>query len=154
MKYFSMFSGIGGFELGIGEKGECIGVVGESGCGKSTLAAAILKLIDKAEGSIKSPSINYFSDNNENGINLMDLSAEEMRKIRGKKISMIMQDPYSSLNPVIRIGNQLREAYLVHNASYEKADEVIREKLDVNQGELFQETGVHCGAGIGHEFQA
>jgi peptide/nickel transport system ATP-binding protein len=182
------------------EKGECIGIVGESGCGKSTLAAAILKLIDKSEGAIKCPSINYFSDNNENGINLlygnfknsdtmirgyggnnlispdwsdrerkrtprlgfgsecwhrpdeserpnerlapmevscakhainlMDLSAEEMRKIRGKKISMIMQDPYSSLNPVIRIGNQLKEAYLVHNDSYEKADEVIREKLE------------------------
>lgn len=112
------------------EKGECVGVVGESGCGKSTLALAILNLIDKIEGRITCGDVNLYLNREKGVVNLRDLPADEMRNIRGRRISLILQDPYNSLNPVIRVGNQLKEAYLAHNKDSSKADEVIKEKLE------------------------
>jgi len=86
---------------------EILGLVGESGCGKSTLALAILRLLylkrASAEGSI------YF-----NGRDLMALGEGEMRALRGKEIGLILQSPMSSLNPALRIGTQLKEAWKVH----------------------------------------
>ena len=84
-------------------KSETHAVVGESGCGKSTLAFSILKLIFPEEGTIKSGSILYDKKD------ILTLSDRELLKIRGKKISIIFQDPFSSLNPVIKIGNQVLE---------------------------------------------
>jgi ABC-type dipeptide/oligopeptide/nickel transport system ATPase component len=88
-------------------RGEVLGLVGESGCGKSTLALALLKLLylkgGKVEGFI------HFE-----GRDLMSLKEREMRKLRGKQISLVLQSPMSSLNPALRIGKQLQETWQIH----------------------------------------
>lgn len=92
--------------LNIG-RGEVLGVVGESGCGKSTLALSILRLI-RPPGKIVGGEIIF------DGNDLLKLSEEEMRKIRGAKISMVFQDPTSCLNPVFTVGSQIEEAVILH----------------------------------------
>jgi peptide/nickel transport system ATP-binding protein len=89
-------------------KGETLGVVGESGCGKSVTALSIMRLIPQPPGRIVAGEINY------NGRNLLKLSPSEMRKIRGKEISMIFQEPMTSLNPVFTVGEQIAEALRLH----------------------------------------
>lgn len=89
------------------EAGKTLGIVGESGSGKSVTSFSILNLIDHP-GKIVKGEINF------NGINLVDLSTEEMRGIRGNDISMIFQEPMTSLNPVHRIGRQLSEPIMLH----------------------------------------
>lgn len=91
------------------DSGETVGVVGESGCGKSTLALSILRLIQPHEGRITSGEILW------GGKNILSLSEEELRKLRGKDISIIFQDPFASLNPVLRIGEQIAETIFVHS---------------------------------------
>jgi len=92
------------FEL---KKGETLGLVGESGCGKSVTAFSILRLIDPP-GFIDDGEIVY------NGANLLTLDEESIRKVRGKEISMIFQEPMTSLNPVFRIGFQIEEVLRLH----------------------------------------
>ena len=87
---------------------ERLGIVGESGSGKSMTGRAILRLIRKP-GIVESDAIRL------EGLNLLELSEPEMRKVRGQKISMVMQDPKFSLNPVMTIGDQIMESYLLHN---------------------------------------
>lgn len=91
-------------------RGEVLGLVGQSGCGKSTLALAILKLLflkrGKAEGFI------LF-----NGRDLMPLKERAMRRLRGREIALVLQSPMSALNPALRIGAQLEEAWRVHRRS-------------------------------------
>jgi peptide/nickel transport system ATP-binding protein len=94
-----------GFSL---EKGETLGLVGETGAGKTTLALSMLRLLPDQVGEIKSGSIEY------DGKNILSLSAEEMRRIRGEKISMIFQDPMTSLNPTKTVGRQVREVLDLH----------------------------------------
>ncbi len=89
-------------------QGETLGVVGESGCGKSVTALSIMKLIPQPPGKIVDGEILY------NGVNLVDLAANKMRKIRGKEISMIFQEPMTSLNPVFTCGEQIAEALRLH----------------------------------------
>jgi len=88
-------------------RGEILGLVGQSGCGKSTLALTILQLLylkhGRAEGTI------HF-----NGRELSQLKEREMRALRGKEIGLVLQSPMSSLNPALRIGKQLEEAWRVH----------------------------------------
>jgi ABC-type dipeptide/oligopeptide/nickel transport system ATPase component len=88
--------------------GEVLGLVGESGAGKSVTALSILRLIPNPPGEIVAGSILY------RGQDLLKLSWEEMRKIRGKEISMIFQEPMTSLNPVFTIGMQLSEMVFEH----------------------------------------
>lgn len=88
---------------------ETLGIVGESGSGKSTLALSILRLIAPHEGKITEGEIFF------DGHNLLDQSEEAMRALRGKEISIVFQDPFSSLNPVIKIGGQISETILTHN---------------------------------------
>ncbi len=90
------------------KQGETLGVVGESGCGKSVTALSIMKLIPHPPGKIVEGEINY------NGVNLVDLPANRMRKIRGKEISMVFQEPMTSLNPVFTCGEQIAEAVRLH----------------------------------------
>ena len=87
---------------------ERLGIVGESGSGKSMTGRAILRLIRKP-GIVEADAIRL------EGRNLLELSEPEMRKVRGQKISMVMQDPKFSLNPVMTIGDQIMESYLLHN---------------------------------------
>src|SRR5437763_119529 len=89
-------------------KGETLGIVGESGSGKSVTALSIMRLIPQPPGRIVEGSITY------NGRNLLDLSPSQMRKIRGKEISMIFQEPMTSLNPVFTCGEQIAEAIRLH----------------------------------------
>jgi peptide/nickel transport system ATP-binding protein len=90
------------------EKGETLGVVGESGCGKSVTALSIMKLIPQPPGRIVEGQITY------NGVDLVTLPPNRMRKIRGKEISMIFQEPMTSLNPVFTGGEQIAEAIRLH----------------------------------------
>lgn len=89
-------------------KGKTLGIVGESGCGKSVTSLSIMRLIPNPPGKITGGEILY------KGKNLLDLDASAMRKIRGNEISMIFQEPMTSLNPVFTIGNQLIEAISLH----------------------------------------
>jgi len=90
------------------ESGESLIIVGESGSGKSTVAFSILNLIMPYEGRITSGEI-LFNDKPGSTVNLVKLNEQELEKIRGKRISMVFQDPFSSLNPVLTVGNQLLE---------------------------------------------
>jgi ABC-type dipeptide/oligopeptide/nickel transport system ATPase component len=104
--------------------GEVLGLVGQSGCGKSTLALAILKLLHlkngRAEGSI------LF-----NGRDLMPLKEREMRSLRGREIALVLQSPMSSLNPALRIGTQLEEAWKIHqHSSSEECTRALFETLN------------------------
>ena len=105
-------------------KGETLGLVGESGCGKSTLGFSIMKLVPPP-GRIVDGKIIF------EGKNLVEASEDEMRKIRGKKIAMIFQDPMTSLNPLMRIGDHIVELILTHEkTTKEKALEKAEKLLD------------------------
>ncbi|MGH7797459.1 MAG: ABC transporter ATP-binding protein [Candidatus Binatia bacterium] len=98
---------IDGVSFEIGE-GKTIGLVGESGCGKSVTSLSIMRLIQSPPGKIVGGEILY------RGRDLLKLNNEEMRKIRGNEISMIFQEPMTSLNPVFTVGNQIGEAIRLH----------------------------------------
>jgi peptide/nickel transport system ATP-binding protein len=102
------------------EKGKTLGIVGESGCGKSVTSLSIMRLIATPPGKIESGEILF------NGKDLLKLSEEEMRKIRGNDIAMIFQEPMTSLNPVFTIGNQISEAIALHQKGLSKQE--IRQK--------------------------
>ena len=89
-------------------KNETLGIVGESGSGKSVTSLSLIRLVPDPPGKIKEGSVKF------KGKELLDLSYEEMRKIRGKEIAMIFQEPMTSLNPVYTIGFQMREMFLQH----------------------------------------
>lgn len=90
------------------DREETLGIVGESGCGKSSIALSILKLIPLYEGNIDGSMAFGEQD-------LLSLPNDAMRRLRGSEIGIIFQDPFSSLNPVIKVGEQIREAILIHH---------------------------------------
>jgi len=107
------------------DKGETLGLVGESGCGKSVSALSIMRLIPHPPGRIVGGQITL------KGKNLLALDKEKMREIRGNEISMIFQEPMTSLNPVYTCGNQIEEAIILHQkvskkTAREKAIEMLR----------------------------
>lgn len=98
---------VDGIDLEI-KGGETVALVGESGCGKSMTSLSIMGLVPKPNGKIIDGSVTF------DGTNLIDLTENEMCKIRGKDIAMIFQDPMTSLNPVLTIGEQLTEVMTYH----------------------------------------
>ncbi len=90
------------------KKGEILGLVGETGCGKSVLARSVLKLIADPPGKITGGEILF------RGRDILMLDRNELRQIRGNEISMIFQEPMSSLNPVFTVGNQMVEVVMLH----------------------------------------
>ena len=106
------------------DEGETVAVVGESGCGKSVTALSILRLISWPPGKIVGGSIVFM------GENLLEVSDDEIRKIRGRQISMVFQEPMTSLNPVLTIGLQLTETLQHHlGLSADKAQDRAIELL-------------------------
>ena len=106
------------------ERGETLAIVGESGCGKSVTSLSILRLIATPPGKIVDGEILY------NGRDLLKLSEKEMRSIRGNDISMIFQEPMTSLNPVFTVGKQIMESLIYHqNMTKEQARERAIEML-------------------------
>ncbi len=106
------------------EEGQSFGLVGETGCGKSVTALSVLRLIPHPPGKIVAGEIHF------RGKNLLTLPEEEIRSIRGKEISMIFQEPMTSLNPVFRIGDQISEVIRLHQglspaAAWSKAVEML-----------------------------
>ena len=110
-------------------KNKVIGVVGESGCGKSVTSLSIMQLVQAPQGQIIDGEIRfnveelgYNEENQKLGYNIAKMPTKEMYKIRGKDITMIFQEPMTSLNPVFTIGNQLDEVSLTHNKEMTKED--------------------------------
>jgi ABC-type dipeptide/oligopeptide/nickel transport system ATPase component len=100
-------------------RGEILGLVGQSGSGKSTLAMAILRLLDLKGGAARG-SILFNGGDFESGSqsrDLMQLNQRELRRIRGKEIGLVLQSPMTALNPALRIGTQLEEAWRCHGGS-------------------------------------
>jgi oligopeptide transport system ATP-binding protein len=107
------------------EKGEIVGIVGESGCGKSVTASALMGLIPSPPGKIPEGRILF------DGQDIVKMNEKSLMNIRGNEISMIFQDPMTSLNPVITVGLQLAESYMIHKnmkkrEAMEKAVEMLR----------------------------
>jgi oligopeptide/dipeptide ABC transporter ATP-binding protein len=103
-------------------EGEALGVVGESGCGKTMTALSLLRLVPRPAARIVKGAIRL------GGENLLDKTEREMRAIRGRRISMILQDPQTSLNPVFTIGNQLVEAVKIHHRDGRRS--LVRRAID------------------------
>jgi peptide/nickel transport system ATP-binding protein len=97
------------------KRGETLAIVGESGCGKSVTALSLMRLVADPPGRIVGGSIRL------DGLDLVAVDAATMRSIRGKEISMIFQEPMTSLNPVMTIGRQIAEALLLHETTSRKA---------------------------------
>ncbi|MBN9513831.1 MAG: ABC transporter ATP-binding protein [Alphaproteobacteria bacterium] len=107
-------------------RGETLGIVGESGCGKSVTAMSILRLIPPETGRIAAGSIKF------EGEELTTLSDEAMKRLRGHRISMIFQEPMTSLNPVLTVGTQIAENVVRHlNVPWSAARDRAREMLDL-----------------------
>ncbi|MBS0537295.1 MAG: ABC transporter ATP-binding protein [Proteobacteria bacterium] len=107
-------------------RGETLGIVGESGCGKSVTALSILRLIPPETGRIASGSIHF------EGHDLATLPEDEMKRLRGHRISMIFQEPMTSLNPVLTVGTQIAENVVRHlGVSWRTARERAFEMLDL-----------------------
>jgi oligopeptide/dipeptide ABC transporter ATP-binding protein len=101
------FTAVDGIDLAIA-RGKTLGLVGESGCGKSVTSLAVMRLLAMPPARVASGTIRF------DGTNLLDLSDEQMRAIRGRDIAMIFQEPMTSLNPAFRVGEQIAEGILRH----------------------------------------
>jgi peptide/nickel transport system ATP-binding protein len=114
------------------KKGETVGIVGESGSGKSVTALSVMRLLNP--NMSKFTSGNIFFQDNDHELNLLTATEQEMRSIRGARIAMIFQEPMTSLNPVIKCGEQVTEAILLHQTitkkeAYDKVIELFKEVM-------------------------
>ncbi|MHB8127795.1 MAG: ABC transporter ATP-binding protein [Mobilitalea sp.] len=105
------------------ERGKTLALVGETGAGKTSIAKAILRVLPDPPAKIRSGSI--FLD----GVDILQISEVEMRKVRGQKISMVFQDPMTALNPVMKVGSQIAEVIKLHNDISKKEAKSRAEKM-------------------------
>ena len=112
-------------------KGETIGLVGETGAGKTTTALSLLRLLPERTGIIERGEIVF------NGEKLLDVDTKRMREIRGEKIAMIFPDPMTALDPVMMVGDQIKESLIFHN--HEK---LSKEQLDARVEEVLEMVGI------------
>jgi len=116
---------VNGVSFGLKE-GETLGVVGESGCGKSVTMLSILGLIPTPPGNIKAGTAKFFDQD------LLKMSRDELRAIRGAQIGMVFQDPMTSLNPVLTVGRQLTEPLMLHlGMTHKQAEDRAAELLEM-----------------------
>jgi peptide/nickel transport system ATP-binding protein/oligopeptide transport system ATP-binding protein len=111
------------------QKGQILGIVGESGCGKSITSLSIMRLVAGPQGKIVGGQILF------QGTNLLALTEPQMREIRGNRISLISQDPMTSLNPVLTVGEQIMEAIILH----QKVDRATARKRAI---EMLEAVGI------------
>lgn len=116
------------------EKGKTLGLVGETGAGKTTTALSLLRLLPERVGRIEKGTVRF------GGEELLTLSEAQMRAIRGEKISMIFQDPMTSLNPVVTIGAQIAEVLELHNKENRN-----REEIEKRVEEILELVGIPAG---------
>ncbi|MDN3508588.1 MAG: ABC transporter ATP-binding protein [Candidatus Neptunochlamydia sp.] len=112
------------------KQGETLGIVGESGCGKSVMARSITRLLPTTSSKIDKGRILY------RGEDLLLKNERELRKIRGKEIGMIFQDPMTSLNPTMRIGDQIIEGYALHHSK------ATKEEMEEHAFDLLKRMGI------------
>ena len=112
------------------KKGEAFGLIGETGAGKTTIALSIMRLLPEPRGNIIGGTITF------DGEDLTAATKKQMTKIRGRKISMIFQDPMTALNPVQRVGEQIEEVIALHNPQFSRAE------LMTAGMEMLQEVGI------------
>ena len=117
-------------DLAVG-RGETLGLVGETGAGKTTLALSLLGLLPKGIGEVTSGAVEF------EGTDLFGLKEGDLRVYRGRLISMIFQDPMTSLNPVIPVGKQVAEILELHNDQH-----LTREQIDGRVDEMFRLVGI------------
>lgn len=103
-------------------KGATVGIVGESGCGKSVTSLSTMRLLQGPQGQIVGGEIRFNNKNTNKCVDITKLPLNDMQKIRGNEISMIFQEPMTSLNPVFTIGDQLAEPIELHNPKIKKQD--------------------------------
>jgi oligopeptide transport system ATP-binding protein len=111
------------------QEGETLGIVGESGCGKSVHALSIMRLIPSPPGKVERGEVCFA------GRDILKVSENEMRRIRGAQIAMVFQDPMTSLNPVYTVGSQIMEALMLHHA-------MDRNQARQRAGELLEMVGI------------
>ena len=111
------------------EKGKTLGIVGESGCGKSVTSLSLMQLLQRPSGQTVGGEIRFNQDDG-TALNIVNTPTAKMQEIRGNMISMIFQEPMTSLNPVFRIGDQVDEVTILHNPEMTK-EEVKQRTLDM-----------------------
>ena len=127
-------------------KGSTVGVVGESGCGKSVTSLSIMRLLQGPQGQIVGGEIRFNNKNTGKAIDITRLPMSEMQKIRGNEISMIFQEPMTSLNPVFTIGAQLAEPIELHNPKMKKKE------VEVKVIELLKLVGIADAEGVSNRY--
>ena len=120
---------LNGFSISL-KKGESLGLVGETGAGKTTMALSVMRLLPKRVGEVTQGRITY------DGIDILSASKEQMQSLRGERISMIFQDPMTSLNPVMTVGEQIHEVLELH------FPDMTREEKEARVEEMLQLVGI------------
>lgn len=121
-------------------QGKTVGVVGESGCGKSVTSLSLMQLVQRPQGQIVEGAIRL--NLGDKAVDIAKMPTEAMQKIRGKAVSMIFQEPMTSLNPVFRIGAQLDEVITLHNPQMSEAD------VKARTIEMLEKVGIANSVGV------
>ena len=122
------------------EKGKTLGLVGETGAGKTTTALSILRLVPDPPGVITGGAIEL------DGHDILKASNHEMKKLRGSLVSMIFQDPMTSLNPVVPVGTQIAEVFILHNR-------IGKIEAEERAGEMLEMVGIPASRGKDYPHQ-